>query len=147
MVSSDGGDLLSLNQTITLMLQKFVIAMFALVPIAFSAVAQCHFESFHACIHSVKDSSRLVKSVSIENNNAAEEKVEFSYVMTKDTQYLIDMCDGGKRSAKAINVFIYDEYRNKITSIKPMRKKGLVFICSATGIYYIEFQIPERRKL
>jgi hypothetical protein len=80
----------------------------------------------------------LLKSYKISGEKDLE-KVEFSYVLTKGTQYMVNVKDMAKTPATIIT--LYDSKRNKIASNKisgnPLT--AIAFSCGATGIYYLQY--------
>ncbi len=121
-----------------------IVFLFVLIKI--DAMAQCQFSSGDVCSHSLKNGAHYVKIFKIDNENGVKDKIEYSYVMTKNTTYTITLCEKENIQLSALDVTIYDAYRNKIAVLKPLREEGLNFICASTGIYYIEFRVSEEQK-
>ena len=120
--------------------------VFLFVFIKIDTMAQCQFSSGDVCGHSLKNGAHYVKIFKIDNENGDKDKIEYSYVMTKNTRYTITLCEKGSLQTNALDVTIYDAYRNKIAVLKPLRDEGLNFVCASTGIYYIEFRVSEEQK-
>lgn len=115
------------------------IALFASVFLGQSAHAQCNpDESLKTSVTTLADGFNFVKSYTIAAP-ANKESVEFSYVFTKGTQYMLTLADAG--SANSIVVTLYDSERRKVASnkIQGTIASALVYPCNATGIYYMEF--------
>lgn len=68
------------------------------------------------------------------------DKVEYSYVFTKGTQYMITLCEQKEGSA-TIMVTIFDAKRNRVASnkIDGTLLSGIAYPCNATGIYYLQY--------
>ena len=85
----------------------------------------------------------LIKSFEVDGKGGTKAKIEFSYVFTKGTKYLVNVC-GGADTPDGVVVTLYDKYRNKVASnmFDGQVLKAISYPCSATGIYYIT--IPSR---
>ena len=116
-----------------------IIILVAITAIPRSASAQCNNEEFvNASVSSLLPGYSLLKSYKI-NGEKDLEKVEFSYVLTKGTQYILNLKD--KNAAPATVVTLYDAQRNKIATNKigSTIAPAIAFSCSSTGIYYITY--------
>ena len=97
--------------------------------------AQCDDENFLDKCSSQLNEYTFVKSFE------ANDKTEFSYVFSKDHNYLLTICDqvtgGGKMS-----VNLYDRnHKLVLSSYNKSTKKyypSVGYKCMATGVYYIE---------
>lgn len=101
--------------------------------------AQCNNDEFvTSSIASLLPGYSLLKSYKI-NGEKDLEKVEFSYVLTKGTQYIINLKD--KNSAPSTVVTLYDSQRNKIATnkISGTIAPAIAFSCGSTGIYYLTY--------
>src|SRR3954468_22315178 len=119
-----------------------VSAAFILVAAFLSSVAnaQCDAEGFsNACIPKLAAGFNFLKSYKIDSDGGAKDKVEFSYVFTKGTQYMINLC-GGSTSTDGLVVSLYDSKRNKVATSKVNGEfiSAIAYPCNATGIYYIQ---------
>ena len=106
-----------------------------------NAEAQCDPEKFTSeCIPKLADGFNFLKSYKINGNNGAKDKVEYSYVFTKGTQYLINLCSTGD-NPDGIVVTLYDSQRNKVASSKYNGQyiSAIAYPCNTTGIYYIQY--------
>lgn len=107
----------------------------------FQAEAQCD-PAVHAdvCIPQLADGFNFVKSYEINGEGGTKEKIEYSYVFAKGTQYFMNICTEGEET-DGIIVNLYDSSRKKVgTSYANGRfNKGIIYPCNATGIYYITF--------
>ncbi|MGB3584941.1 MAG: hypothetical protein WBA23_00305 [Tunicatimonas sp.] len=105
------------------------------------ANAQCD-PSVHteACIPQLADGFNFVKSYEVNGEGGTKEKVEYSYVFAKGTQYFLNICAAGDQT-DGIIVSLYDSNRKKVgTSFANGNfNKGIIYPCNATGIYYITF--------
>ncbi len=102
---------------------------------------QCNTQELSSnCVSKVKDGFIFLKSFSIDGNNGSREKVEYSYVFSKDTQYNLNICSG-EENTDGIIVTIYDSKR-RVASTNFANNKifpGIIYTCQATGIYYIVY--------
>lgn len=105
------------------------------------ANAQCSPSQYtEACIPQLAEGFNFVKSYEINGEGGAKDKIEYSYVFAKGTQYFLNICAAGE-STDGIIVSLYDSNRKKVgTSFANGNfNKGLIYPCNATGIYYITF--------
>ena len=86
----------------------------------------------------------LIKSFEVDGLGGAKSKIEYSYVFTKGTKYLVNVC-GGTKTPDGVVVTLYDKYRNKVASnlVEGKIEKAISYPCSATGIYYITYTFQE----
>jgi|SRR5688572_19446897 len=113
----------------------FSVALFS----ALDVIAQCNAESFSTqCIPKLATGFNFLKSYKIEKGG--KEFVEYSYVFTKGTQYMINICAGGQ-STDGIVVSLFDSNRNKVASSKVNGQfiSAIAYPCNTTGIYYIQY--------
>lgn len=107
--------------------------------------AQCNSEELSStCIPKLTTAGfNFLKTYKI-NGERDLTKVEYSYVFTKGTQYMINLCDQNANQ-NTITVTIYDGQRNKVASNKVDGKllAGLIYPCNATGIYYMQYTFEE----
>ena len=120
-----------------------VFAAFVLIATLTSsdAVAQCDSEAFsNACIPKLASGFNFLKSYKLDSESGAKDKIEFSYVFTKGTQYMINLCAGGA-ATDGVVVSLYDAKRNKLASSKVNGEfvSAIAYPCNATGIYYIQY--------
>jgi hypothetical protein len=102
-------------------------------------IAQCNAESLStACIPKLQTGFNFLKSYKIEKGG--KEFVEYSYVFTKGTQYMINICAGGT-ATDGIVVSLFDSNRNKVASSKYNGQflTAMTYPCNTTGIYYIQY--------
>lgn len=121
--------------------QLLILPGFILLTTGFSVQAQCDFyDESQECISKVHDGFIYIKSFEIDGQNGKKEKVEYSYVMAKETQYYLNICTPGN-DPDGIIATIYDAQRNPVSTNYADGKfyEALIFQCNATGIYYISF--------
>lgn len=103
--------------------------------------AQCNPDSHcTACMTKVPDGFNFLKSYKIDGMGGQKAKVEYSYVLTKGTQYALNVCTPASGS-DGIVMTLFDQTRNQIASSKINNQflTQLAFSCGATGIYYIQY--------
>ncbi len=106
-----------------------------------AAQAQCGAsELADNCIVQLGDGFNFVKSFPIDGEGGAKNKIEYSYVFAKGTEYSINICTDGE-APDGIVVSLYDSNRRKLTTNAANGKvfKGLRYNCNSTGIYYITY--------
>lgn len=96
----------------------------------------------NACIPKLTSGFNFLKSYKV--NGASKDKVEFSYVFTKGTQYMINLCANGA-TADGVVVSLFDNNRNKVATSKINGQfvSAIAYPCNATGIYYIQYTFDE----
>lgn len=92
------------------------------------------------CISSISEGFIYLKSYSIDGQDNSKEKIEYTAVMSKDTQYAFKICTS-LEGADGIVLTIYDLNRNEIISNREETfiDPELNYMCTSTGIYYIRF--------
>jgi hypothetical protein len=108
---------------------------------SFNLIGQCNADSFsNACIPKLATGFNFLKSYKIDGAGGAKDKVEYSYVFTKGTQYFVNLCTSGN-SPDGIVVSLFDSNRNKVASskINGQLVSAIAYPCNATGIYYIQY--------
>jgi hypothetical protein len=105
------------------------------------AAAQCNSENLSSeCIPKLAAGFNFLKSYKIDGDNGTKDKVEYSYVFLKGTQYMINIC-APTQPTDGIIVSLYDGNRNKVASSKLNDQyiSAIAFPCNATGVYYIQY--------
>ncbi|SRR5690606_17663220 len=105
--------------------------------------AQCNAETLSTqCIPKLASGFNFLKSYKVEKSG--KEYVEYSYVFTKGTQYMINIC-ASDQDADGIVVTLYDSKRNKVASNKDGDRyfNAIAYPCNSTGIYYIQYTFDE----
>jgi hypothetical protein len=103
-------------------------------------IGQCNSDNFsNACIPKLAGGFNFLKSYKIDGDGG-KEKVEYSYVFTKGTQYMINICSDGQ-ATDGIVVSLFDSGRNKVATSKINGQfiAAIAYPCNATGIYYIQY--------
>jgi hypothetical protein len=103
--------------------------------------AQCDPDQHsNACIPKLSTGFNFLKSYKIDGEGGGKEKVEYSYVFTKGTQYMINLCSGGE-APDGIVINLFDAQRNKVASSKINGQfiTAINYPCNTTGIYYIQY--------
>lgn len=119
----------------------FVFSVFILS--GFDSSAQCNAETLSTqCIPKLASGFNFLKSYKVEKGG--KEYVEYSYVFTKGTQYMINICAPDQNS-DGIVVTLYDSKRNKVASnkIEDQYVAAIAYPCNATGIYYIQYTFDD----
>jgi len=122
----------------------FVVTIFILN--ALDALAQCNSEALsNQCIPKLATGFNFLKSYKIEKGG--KEFVEYSYVFTKGTQYMINICADGS-DTDGIVVSLFDSNRNKVATSKVNGQfiSAIAYPCNTTGIYYIQYSFDGSAK-
>lgn len=104
-------------------------------------MGQCNPDTYTvACVPKLSAGFNFLKSYKIDGDAGAKEKVEYSYVFTKGTQYMINLCADGT-ATDGIIVSLFDASRNRVASSKIDNQVlgAIQYPCNATGIYYIQY--------
>lgn len=121
-------------------MKKLLIFIFSVsVLSALDVIAQCNAENLSTqCIPKLASGFNFLKSYKIEKGG--KEFVEYSYVFTKGTQYMINICAPGTNT-DGIVVSLFDSNRNKVASSKVNGQfiSAIAYPCNTTGIYYIQY--------
>jgi hypothetical protein len=102
-------------------------------------IGQCNADALSTqCIPKLASGFNFLKSYKIEKGG--KEYVEYSYVFTKGTQYMINICSPGTNT-DGIVVSLYDSNRNRVASSKVSGQfiSAIAYPCNTTGIYYIQY--------
>ena len=119
----------------------FLILFAFLTAVAPDSNAQCDADIYTTqCIPQLPDGFNFLKGYKIDGRGGEKEKVEFSYVFTKGTKYMINLCSADE-GTDGIIVSLFDARRNRIATsiIDGQFAKAIAFPCNTTGIYYISY--------
>jgi hypothetical protein len=125
------------------MKKLFVFVLSVVILSGIKVNAQCNAEILSTqCIPKLASGFNFLKSYKVEK--AGKEYVEYSYVFTKGTQYMINICSPGQNT-DGIVVTLYDSKRNKVASnkVKDEYISAIAYPCNATGIYYIQYTFDD----
>ena len=121
-------------------MKKLLIFVFSILVLStLDVIAQCNAENLSSqCIPKLATGFNFLKSYKIEKGG--KEFVEYSYVFTKGTQYMINICAPGTNT-DGIVVSLFDSNRNKVASSKVNGQfiQAIAYPCNTTGIYYIQY--------
>lgn len=121
-------------------MKKLLIFVFSVFIFSgLEVIAQCNAENLSTqCIPKLATGFNFLKSYKIEKGG--KDFVEYSYVFTKGTQYMINIC-APKEPTDGIVVSLFDSNRNKVASSKVNGQyiSAIAYPCNTTGIYYIQY--------
>lgn len=108
---------------------------------------QCEDESFRDGCAQLLGDYTFVKSFEIDESRMKKTGViEYSYVLSKGTNYVITGCDQAKPGGRLI-VELFDRNRKLIASSYDKRSKKhypkLGYNCTATGVYYLKYHFEK----
>jgi hypothetical protein len=118
-------------------MKKLLILLF--IVFGSDVLAQCNSENISSeCIAKFDSGFNFLKSFKIEQKG--KEYIEHSYVFTKNTEYMINICHAGLKS-EGIVLSLFDSNRNKVASSKIDGKfiSAIAYPCNNTGIYYMRY--------
>jgi hypothetical protein len=118
----------------------FLVALFIHL-ISDTLYGQCSSEELgKACIPKLTAGFNFLKNYKIESSGQGKDIVEYSYVFTKGTQYMINVCSSVS-SQEDVIIILLDSQRNQVASsqLKDQVLTGLTYACNSTGIYYIQY--------
>lgn len=118
-------------------MKKFlsILFLFFLISGITKSFAQCDDEDFlDNCAEKLEDYT-FIKSFE-HNDTKGGQKSEFSYVFSKDHNYVLTSCD----PANKLIVNLYDRNKKLVATNKSGGKffTKIGYQCTATGVYYIE---------
>jgi hypothetical protein len=75
-----------------------------------------------------------------------DKPIEYSYVLTKGTEYTLLLCSGCE-NIEDIRVDLFDSHRNRVATNMGSNSfvKTLTFPCNSTGIYYMQFSTENKK--
>jgi hypothetical protein len=104
---------------------------------------QCNSDKLaNDCIPKLTEGFNFLKSYKVDGTS--KDKVEYSYVFMKGTQYMINLCANGV-ATDGLVVSILDKDRNKVASSKISGQSvaAINYPCNASGIYYLQYTFDE----
>lgn len=114
------------------------VAMLSVSGIPINTKAQCDSdEKIKTCIPSLPSGFLFLKGYEIIQTSETIE-VEYSYVLVKDTQYIMKICTEGN-DPEGIVITLYDYKSRKMVSSKIDEQyvSTIIFNCKISGIYYV----------
>lgn len=123
-------------------MKKYIVLNIAVLLCAFATInvaAQCNSDDLvNGVVSSLPVGYNFLKSYKIEGEPDLE-KIEFSYVLTRGTQYTFILKDRNPSLGTVVTLF--DTKRNRVASNKIGNEtvSAVAFPCNATGIYYIQY--------
>ncbi len=122
----------------------FVILILSFFCLGASNIAdQCDTDKLaNNCIPKLTAGFNFLKSYKVDGST--KDKVEYSYVFMKGTQYMINLCANGA-DTDGVVVSILDKDRNKVASSKINGQivSAINYPCNASGIYYIQYTFED----
>lgn len=112
-----------------------------------STYAQCNAELYNnKCLKNLENGFTFVKSYRIDGKGGARKKIEYTCVLSKDTNYQLQV-QGKDGAAQGIIATLYDSKRNRKASTYYNNKfyEEVTYKCRATGIYYLTFTFKDSK--
>lgn len=131
-------------------MKKNILFLLMLFLSCIKAGAQCDDEKFLDNCAALLDKFVFVKSFNIEQvKSKAGEGIEYSYVLSKGTSYLITICDQAENGNRLI-LELYDRNRKLIVSSYNKKDKKyypkIAYPCAATGVYYLKYRFEGNKE-
>jgi len=107
------------------------------------AMAQCDEKKLDEnCKGAISEGFTYIKSFNLDPEKMQNGTVEFSYIFSKDTQYMLALCGQTDKAGKDVTIALYDGNRNQLfnsaeNKSEPLKK--LMYKCQTTGVHYINF--------
>ncbi|MEO8473067.1 MAG: hypothetical protein ABI477_12780 [Chryseolinea sp.] len=121
-------------------MKKLILSVLTIITLStLQVIGQCNSEALsNQCIPKLSAGFNFLKSYKIEKGG--KDVVEYSYVFTKGTQYMINIC-AATSPTDGIIVSLFDSNRNKVASSKVNGQfiAAIAYPCNTTGIYYIQY--------
>jgi hypothetical protein len=114
-----------------------------------TAFAQCEAEKYtEKLIEKMPDGYAFLKSYKIDGENGNKSKMEFPYIFSKDSNYMITLANKDVE-IKGVILTLYDSNRKPVaTNLDPGSKKfysGVSYKCATTGVYYLTFSFESTK--
>ncbi len=92
------------------------------------------------CVKNLPFSYTFLKSYSIDGKNGSKKSVEYSYIFSKNTNYLVMLANSNAQT-KGLKVTLYDSNRRELATSYQNGKyyPAMGYTCRATGIYFLRF--------
>lgn len=120
---------------------KILLLTFLGVFITSLSYSQCKSDE---CVSKIGEGYTFLKTYQMEQ---VGDHVEYSYVFSKDTDYMLVICDKDGSSQNVV-VTLLDSNKKEIASNfdKKANKHypAMVYSCKATGMYYLKFTFHEK---
>jgi hypothetical protein len=97
------------------------------------------------CLKNLPPQVNYLKSYTLRDFKV-ESIIEYSYVLTKGTEYTLLLCSGCE-NVDNIRVDLFDSQRNRVATNKLNNSflKAMTFPCNSTGIYYMQFSTDSKK--
>jgi hypothetical protein len=124
---------------------KFAIILLSISTLALNSYAQCNSDLLsEKSMRSISPGFMFEKSYRIDGKGGAKNKIEFTCILSKDTNYQFTMTtkDGGSEN---MTFNLLDSKKNTVASnfVNDKFFSSLTFRCRSTGLYYLSFNFAE----
>ena len=120
------------------------VAMLSVSGITINTKAQCDIdEKINSCVPSLPSGFSFLKGYEVIQTNKSKE-VEYSYVLAKGTQYILNICTEGN-DPEGVVITLYDYNSRELVSSKidGQYVSTVIFNCKTSGIYYITYNFEK----
>lgn len=113
-----------------------------------TANAQCSPDEWVSlCIPKLTGDFNFLKSYQIDGQGGERPKIEYSYVFTKGTQYMINICaDGADTDGVVVTLYNSDRKQLATSLINGQYISAIAYPCNSTGIYYLTYTFEDSNK-
>ncbi|NJO00624.1 MAG: hypothetical protein HC880_02090 [Bacteroidia bacterium] len=96
------------------------------------------------CVGDLPTSYTFLKSYTIDGKDGTKKTVEYSYIFSKETSYLV-MLSNGNAQTKGLKVTLFDSNRRQLATsfVNGKYYPAMAYQCRATGIYFIRFTFED----
>ncbi len=130
-------------------MKKYLVALlfFFGTGLSFSLFGQCNADLYsEKSMKNISPGFIYEKSYRVDGKGGRTRKVEYTCILSKDTNYSFTMNtkDGG---SNGMIFSLFDQNRNKVVSNFVNNKffTGIQYKCNSTGIYFINFTFQDSR--
>jgi hypothetical protein len=138
----------SSKKTSAILIRAVLVLVAALITSSFMAQGNCQVDELLKKNRPLLESYQFIKFFPIETNRQTE-KVEYSYLLNRDTKYRLVIVDNGVKGERMM-VTLRDPQKKVMATNKDKQKRDFMnqldFVCPVTGVYYFEVSFEDGRK-
>ena len=120
-------------------MKRILLITITILLAAGNSRGQCNADHFRTtCIPQLASGFNFLKGYKLDGKGGELATLEYSYVFTKGTDYMINICTA---SSNGIVIKLFDSKRNQIASSKVGDElaSAIAFPCKSTSLYYISY--------
>lgn len=123
------------------MKKLIVFSLMILMLSSSELIGECNSDALSSnCIGQLAEGYNFLKTYKIDGLDGTKDRIEYSYVFMKGTQYMINIC-AEATNPDGIVVSLFDSKRNQVATNKVNNQllPAIAYPCNASGIYYIQY--------